>query len=286
MLGITTPTIRPMTGAIGAAIEGVDLRNVNEATFKIIRQAFLDHCVVVFPGQHLDPESQIAFGRRFGNLVHTEGSVEHNVPNAHAALKSHPEILRVCNTGKGINSTENWHSDNCHVPRPTAISILAAQVLPEVGGDTIFSNQYVAYETLSEGYKHMLRGLRLKHTGAKQVAHRDKPAEQAPFQFHPVVRTHGETGRRALFIGGRPNGARPHFEGMTEQESQPIQKFLVEHSIQPDRCYRHHWEDGDVLMWDNRCTLHFAVHDYGDATRDLNRVTTEGEVPFEAPYTD
>lgn len=278
----STLQVRRMTAAIGASVEGVDLRRLDDATFAIVRQAFLDNCVVVFRGQNLDPDSQIAFGRRFGELVHTEGSVNHSKENEFGALRSHPEILRIRNTGRGIN----WHTDNCHVPKPTAISILAAQQLPPVGGDTIFSNQYLAYETLSPGYKRMLRGMRLKHTGSSQTIYRGKPASEIPFHYHPLVRTHPDTGRRTLFLGGRVSPARPHYEGMTEQESQPIQQYLLEHSTQPDRCYRHQWRDGDVLMWDNRCTLHFAVYDYGKEVRDMNRVTIEGDIPFEAPYED
>jgi taurine dioxygenase len=276
--------LKRLTGAIGVQIDGIDLRRVDDAEVTAIRRALVENVVVVLRSQHLEPEPQIAFAKRLGTIVHTEGSVNHNVKNAHEALETHPEILRVSNVGKGF--TENWHSDNVHVPRPTAFSILAAQAIPEYGGDTLFTNQFVAYETLSDRYKTMLRGMRLKHTGARQIAYRTGPASEAPFQFHPVVRSHGESGRRALFIGGRPNNARPHFEGMSEAESHPIQQFLLEHSIQPDRTYRHTWQPGDVIMWDNRSTLHFAVHDYGTATRDMNRVTTEGEVPFEAPYTD
>jgi taurine dioxygenase len=126
--------------------------------------------------------------------------------------------------------------------------------------------------------------LHRKYGGGAVATLAAKATAEIPFSCHPVVRTHPETGRRALYIGGAPSIAVPHFEGMTEQESHPLQRFLHEHSIQPDRCYRHRWQPGDVLMWDNRCTMHYAVHDYGDATREMNRVTVEGDVPFEAPY--
>ena len=274
--------VRPLTGSTGAQIDGIDLHTVDDAEVEAIRNALVANCVLVFRDQHLEPEPQLAFAKRLGTIVHTEGSVNHNLTNAHDALATHPEILRVANVGKGY--TENWHSDNAHVERPTAFAILAAQVLPAYGGDTLFTNQFRAYERLSDRYKLMLRGMRLKHTGARQMAYRNGPAAAAPFVFQPVVRSHGESGRRALFLGGRPNNARPHFEGMSEAESHPIQQYLLEHSIQPDNMYRHTWRPGDVLMWDNRSTLHFAVHDYGEAQRDLNRVTTEGEIPFEAPY--
>jgi len=130
----------------------------------------------------------------------------------------------------------------------------------------------------------MLRGMRLKHTGARQIAYRTGPASEAPFQFHPVVRSHGESGRRALFIGGRPNNARPHFEGCRRPRA--IDPAVSARTFDPaDRTYRH-LAARRCDHVDNRSTLHFAVHDYGTATRDMNRVTTEGEVPFEAPYTD
>jgi taurine dioxygenase len=300
-----------MTGTIGAEIEGIDLRDLDDAAFAAVKRTFLQYCVVVIRGQHLEPEPHVAFAARFGKLVMTPGtesSDPQNKQSTAAGLQGHPYVLRVRNTGKAFAYTENWHSDNCFSEHPTAISILAAQQIPAVGGDTVFSNQYVAYETLSDGMKRMLRGLRLKHTGAAQVVISDatggvpaadlhrrygggsvatlaaKAAAEIPFAYHPVVRTHPETRRRALYIGGVPSIASPHFEGMTEQESHPLQRFLHEHSIQPDRCYRHRWQPGDVLMWDNRCTMHYAVHDYGDATREMNRVTVQGEVPFEAPY--
>lgn len=275
--------IARLTGSIGASVEGVDLREIGDAAFAMLLAAFHDHCVLVIRGQYLEAQHQLAFGRRFGKLVMTLGTEKVADANAITGLDDHPEILRVRNVGKAHAGTEAWHADNCHVEHPTAISILAAVHLPDTGGDTIWSNQYLAYETLSEGMQRMLRGLRLKHTGATQAAFRGKQ-EGVPWQFHPLIRTHPHTARRALFIGGRPGPNRPHFEGMSERESAPLQQFLLEHSIQPDRCYRHQWQPGDVVMWDNRCTLHYAVHDYGDAQRDLNRVTVEGEKPFEAPY--
>ncbi|MGE0803361.1 MAG: TauD/TfdA dioxygenase family protein [Lautropia sp.] len=275
-----------LTGSTGAQIEDVDIESLSEQDVATIRSAVVNNGVVVIRNQVVSPEAHIAFGKRFGNIVHTEGAVNHGVANKNNTLEGYPEIFRVTNAGKGPNTTEQWHSDNAHVPRPTGISILVAQTIPPFGGDTLFANQYVAYDTLSDGYKRLLRHLRLKHSGASQVAYRYGNADKAPFEYHPIVRTHEETGRRALFIGGRQGVARPHFEGMTPEESYPIQQYLYEHATQPDRCYRHMWKQGDVVMWDNRCTLHFAVHDYGTAVRNMNRITIEGGIPFEEPYED
>lgn len=277
--------MRRLTGTTGARFDGVDLKAVPDMDLAEIRKALVSFGVVVIRDQFLEPKAHVELARRLGRIVHTDGAVHHG-RRGNDVLQDHPEVFRVANQGKGPDSTEQWHSDNCHVERPTAISILAAQVLPELGGDTLFANQYAAYDTLSDRFKRMLRGLRLKHSGASQLGYRERNQAEAPFSFHPVVRTHGETGRRALFIGGRQGPGRPHFEGMTPAESLPLQQYLYEQATQPDRCYRHTWMPGDVLMWDNRCTLHFAVHDYGSAVRDMNRVTVEGEVPFEAPYED
>ena len=179
--------------------------------------------------------------------------------------------------GKAATPTEYWHPDSAYLECPPAISILAAQELPEVGGDTMFCNQYIAYESLSEGMQAYLSGLRAKFSGAK-MAKRTGHEGEIPFSYHPVVRTHPETGCKALFISNAEMV--PHFEGMTEAESRPLLDFLYAHGPKPDRSYRHIWQPGDVVMWDNRCTMHYAVHDHGDESeRVMYRVTIAGDCP-------
>ena len=145
-----------------------------------------------------------------------------------------------------------------------------------MGGDTIWCNQYVAYERLSDGMKAMLHGVSARFCGAR-LARTHGHQGDVPEQYHPVVRTHPETGRKALFVG-HPDTC-TNFENMTVAESRPLLDFLYAHCVQPDAMYRHMWKPGDLLMWDNRCTMHYAVHDYGTQTRNMHRVTVKGTKP-------
>jgi taurine dioxygenase len=261
--------IRPLTGSIGARVEGVALGGLDDAQFRRIHEAFLEHCMLVFPGQHLAPADQFAFARRWGEIA---------VTPMLKYVEGWPGLLQLTNAGKAHTITENWHYDSTFIPAPHALTILAAQKLPSAGGDTMWSNQYLAYETLSPGMKAMLAGVRARFTGTR-IARRSGVEGEPPHAFHPVVRTHPETGRKALFVG-HPGDTVPHFEHMTEAETRPLLDFLYEHSVQPDRVYRHVWQEGDVVVWDNRCTMHYAVHDYGTQERILNRVTIKGTVPY------
>lgn len=262
--------IRRLTGAIGAEVSGITLNSpLDETTFAEVHHAFLEHCLLVFRGQFLRPAAQVAFTHRWGEAVVTPYAKALQVPD-------YPEIIAVGNRGKAKTVTEEWHSDSSFLPTPPAQAILAAQVVPEVGGDTMFANQYLAYDTLSEGMKRLLEGLRGVHKGAKLAAATgaDGSAEQP--QSHPVVRTHPETGRKALYVNRIYTSS---FEGMTVAESRGLLEFLLEHCCRPDFTYRHQWRAGDVLMWDNRCTVHYAVHDYGEAARVMHRTTIAGDVP-------
>lgn len=261
--------ILPRTGAIGAAIEGIRLAEIDDSIFAEIRSAFLTHCMLVFPGQFLAPEDHFAFARRWGKPAITPML---------SYVDGYPGLLRVENRGKENAVTENWHYDSTFIPAPHAVTVLAAQQLPETGGDTMWSNQYLAYDTLSGGMKLLLKDLRGKFCGTR-IARRTEYKSEIPFAFHPIARTHPETGRKALFVG-KPGETLAHFENMTEEESLPIIRFLYEHSTRPDHVYRHQWKPGDVVVWDNRCTMHYAVHDYGEAVRDLNRITIEGSIPI------
>lgn len=268
----TRITIRRLTGSIGAEVRGVDLRqSLDDASFAVIHQAFLDHCMLVFRGQFLHPAAQVAFSRRWGEVLE-------NHPYLKAfQVPDYPQIVAVPNPGKANVYTEDWHSDLSFLPTPPAHSILAAQVIPETGGDTMFANQYLAYETLSAGMKRLLSGLRALHRGAKlAAATRTDDSSEKP-QSHPVVRTHPETGRKALYVNRIYTYC---FEGMTETESRGLLEFLLEHCCRPDFMYRHQWAPGDVLMWDNRCTVHYAVHDYGNAPRMMHRTTIAGDAPW------
>jgi taurine dioxygenase len=261
----TRVEVQPLSSAVGAAVTGVDLHSpLSDEDFAVVHQALLDHCILVFPDQHLDAEQLDAFGRRFGEPLVVPYLTAHQV-------QGYPAVLRVTNMGKAGTLTENWHFDSAYFEAPPPIAILAAQVLPEVGGDTMWANQYAAYDALSDTMKHLLTGLRAAFTGTKV----DDDGQRYDVEtFHPIVRIHPLTGRRALAIGRIESV--PRIEGMTEEESRPLLSFLYQHASRPEFVYRHRWSPGDVAMWDNRCLLHYAIHDYGDAPRDMIRITILG----------
>lgn len=249
-MSITSPavTVERTTGSTGARIRGVDLNALDDDAFATIRQALLEHGVVHLPGQDVTPKAHKAFGERFGEL--------HTHPAA-PGVDGHPEILLLENRGKSHTITEVWHSDVSCETTPPAISILAARTLPDAGGDTMWANQYLAYERLSDGMKSMLDGMGAVHKAFGLEA------------VHPVIRTHPETGRKALFVN----------ENMTKAESKPLLDHLVAFASAPDLTYRHSWSAGDVVLWDNRGVMHFAVHDYDDQQRVMHRVTVAGDEP-------
>lgn len=261
--------VTPLTGSIGAEITGVQLSDLSPRQFAQIKAEFLGHCMLVFPGQFLTVEDHVRFAMMWG-----EPSVSPFVNY----LDDYPCVLPLSNRGKAASVTENWHYDSTFLPAPPQATILSAREVP-VGGDTLWANQYLAYEALSTGMKRMLNGIRAEFTGARLAALAGHNSD-IPASLHPIARTHPETGRKALFIG-RPGDTVPRLENMSEAESLPLIRYLYEHSTQPDRIYRHRWRNGDVVMWDNRCTMHYAVHDFGDdAKRDLHRISIKGTVPF------
>lgn len=261
-MGRSNIDVRPLTPSVGASVANIDLREpLDDETLAILHEAFADRGVLVFPGQHLDPPSQEAFARYWGEPLVVPYLASHAVPG-------HPSILRVTNMGKRETLTENWHYDSAYFPDPPPIAILAAQVLPATGGDTMWAGQYDAYDALSPAMQQLLEGLRAAFTGTMV----DDDGERRPVvTYHPVVRTHPVTGRKALGCGRIESVT--HLEGMTARESRPLLEFLYEHASRPEFVYRHRWSPGDVVMWDNRCTMHYAVHDYEDAERLLHRVT-------------
>jgi taurine dioxygenase len=268
-----TWSVEPATGTIGVEVkDGVSLASATTSDINAIKQLVSHSCVAVFRNQHMPPATMVNFAAQMAKVSYTPG-LEQNT--------QWHDVYRIDNPGKANARTENWHTDASFALTPAAYSVLAAAEIPKAGGDTMFLNQYISYSTLSDSYKRMLRGLRLRHVGVGQGPAGSKDHEW-PQQFHPIVRIHPETQRRALFI----NIPRLHreIEGFTEAESKPLIDFLYAHSQGIDRMYRHRWRTGDVVIWDNRCALHAAPHDYGDQTRTLYRVITEGEIPSDGPY--
>lgn len=261
-------TVTRIGGVLGARVEGLDLAApLSDKTVADLRTALLEHCVLVFPNQgHLTPDQQIAFGKLWGEL--------HYTPTPDHCLPGYPEIL-VLETEGAPSTTDKWHSDVTMDECPPMGSILLGRTIP-VGGDTIFANQYLAYEALSEGMKQMLEGLRAVHNGDVFGPAGGIDPATLPSNLHPVVRTHPETGRKALFVNTIYTA---RFEDMTVEESLPLLNYLRTHSVQPNFTFRHRWTQGDLLMWDNRCLQHFAVADYGTQRRTMHRIAILGDRP-------
>ena len=247
--------VKPLSGNLGGLVNGFNLSDLSQEDFDQIAQAFWKHQVLVFKNQTLPIEDHLAFGAKFGPL--------HTHPAA-AGVDGHPEILLLRSKGKAKNITEVWHSDVSCQSEPPSISILQAIELPEFGGDTMWANQYEAFDRLSPAMQKMIMPLRAVHRGFEMES------------THPVVRTHPETGRKALYVN---HGFTERFEGMTWEESKPLLDYLVSAGCAPDLTMRHSWDVGDIVMWDNRCVMHYAIHDYGDQHREMHRVTVCGEQP-------
>jgi taurine dioxygenase len=277
-----TIEVRRLAGSLGAEIGGIDLRKAGNRAWSEIHRAFLDHLVIVFRDQELSLDELMMVGRHFG-----EPSLYPFV----TGIASHPEIFEIV---KEPHETKNfggaWHSDTTYLPRPPLATLLYAKETPQVGGDTLFANQYAAHEALSEGMRAMLQGLRgvnsasLKRTGGRANRHDDiagmkirGTAEAASYEaVHPVVRTHPGTGRKALYVN-RSHTIR--FEDMTEAESEPLIAFLADHAVRPEFTCRIGWAPGTLTVWDNRCTQHFAINDYSGERRVMQRLTVGPEVP-------
>jgi taurine dioxygenase len=257
----TTLKITPVSGQIGAAIEGVDLREVGPDQVGPLIDAIHEHGVVFFPGQDLTPADHLRFAKLLGTI---------RMP--HALLDSMtdeglPEIGVIASDQGGIYS-DHWHSDVTWTETPCRYSILHMQVLPEAGGDTMWSSQYLAYETLSAPLRSMLTGLTARHeigTGAGAV--------------HPVVIQHPATGRKALFVNSYFTKRILELE---QAESDALLPMLFANATRPEFTCRRRWVPGELAVWDNHFVQHYALHDYGAARRRIHRIEIEGEPPVPA----
>lgn len=273
--------IQPLSGALGAEIHGVDLGGtLDDATIADIRRALLDHCVIFFRDQAFDAEQHKALARRFGTIfIH---------PNYYGTQVD-PEILEIRREpGDTKVVGEDWHTDTTMMAEPPMGAILYALEVPPYGGDTLFANQYVAYEALSEGMKRLIGGLRAVHsdrmvagpsvnnTGRSTKARADADWRET-VNLHPVVRTHPETKRKLLYVNYSYTVG---FEGMTEEESRPLLNYLMEHGNRPEFTCRFRWTKGAVAFWDNRCVKHLAVNDAQPFRRVMRRVQIAGDKPY------
>jgi taurine dioxygenase len=270
--------ITKLSYALGAAVRGLDLgKPLDDETIASIRKAWVEHLVLCFPGQKLSPEQQIAFCSRFGALDDHRNRPLWNRPDFPQVniVSNKPQIIG----GKKLHTlvADKWHTDMSFSDRSATASWLHALQLPSMGGDTMFANMYRAFDALSPAMQKLAEQLQGVHdvSGAPDFL-RYTPEVQAerrrnyPPVVHPLVRIHPESGRKGIFAGGFLK----HFVGYTERESRPLIDFFNEFSTAPEFTYRHSWKSQDLIMWDNRCTMHFAVQDY-DSTelRILQRCT-------------
>ncbi len=270
--------VKPLSPAIGAEILGVDLaQDLDDEAFDRIRQAWYDYNVLLFRRQQLSEVDQVRFAERFGELakvLHTAG------------VTSHPAVMLVSNVrqdGKPIGALPDgemhFHSDQCYVERPCMATLLYSIEIPSRGGNTLFANMYKAYDALPEAMKRRLAGLRAMNVydyANNPTARVTASAKDAPSYAHPVVRAHRATGRKALYVNRLMT---EHIVGLPRDESDNILKLLFDHQEQPQFVYEHGWTPGELIMWDNRCTLHARADFSANERRMLRRVTVLGEKP-------
>jgi taurine dioxygenase len=276
--------IRPLTPDLGAEIQGLDLRQPATAA-PVIREAIANHGVLFVRDQSLSLEQLLAATTALGSIL--------RVPFV-KGMDSHPDIIAVLKEAdeKRISTFGGtWHTDFSFLPEPPSFTLLYAVELPAVGGDTLWANQYAAYEALSPGLQHLLDPLVAVHTGwphgtsgpgadaavsrSIRMVRNDPTADRE--QSHPVIRVHPVTGRKALFVNPVYT---QRFADMTVAESKPLLDFLHQHCIRPEFTCRWRWQKGTLAIWDNRCTLHLAINDYDGARRLLYRTTVAGEAPL------
>ncbi len=275
--------VRPLAGAVGAEIGGVDLRDLSDDAFARVREALLTHGAVFFRDQTFDPDAQIAFARRFGE------------PEVHPIVEGmdgRPEMLRVHKpAGASASFGVGWHTDNSFFERPSLGSVLYGETIPPVGGDTLYASMEAAYQALSPRMQSFLGDLRAVHSASRAYdpdgVGREKYEGKAPLRYryseavheeveHPVVRTHVDTGARSIYVN-------PMFTqricDLAESESHAILEMLYQHCARPDFQCRFRWTPGAVALWDNRQVWHYAMDDYREHERVMYRVTIAGERP-------
>jgi taurine dioxygenase len=275
--------LQKLAPAIGAQVLDVDLsRPMDDARFKDILSAWHEHCILLFRGQTFDDLQQVEFAARFGELAHTL--------KAYEGGKIHPALMFVTNEkkdGKYVGALPDgemfFHSDMCYLERPLSASMLFAMALPPEGGNTIFASMYAAHDALPAQLRQKLEGRQAMHSyepgyGTSNVHMRIKaPSSPSAHSFaHPVIRTHPATGRKALYVNRLMT---EYIVGMPREESDALLERVFDHQEQPQFQYEHRWELGDLLVWDNRCTLHARREFPATHLRKLRRVAVKGERP-------
>jgi taurine dioxygenase len=271
--------VQRVSGALGAEISGVDLaRPLSDEQRAEIRQAWLEHLVLFFRDQPLSPDQFMAFARGIGKPI--------EYPFVRG-IEGYPEIIEVKKLEhERVNFGGIWHSDTTYLEHPPMASMLLAREVPPFGGDTLFANMYLAYESLSPGLRASLDALKGISTSSKADVSKTREdrirsdgkteAKQAYQAVHPVVRTHPETGRRSLFVNVAHTD---RFEGWTTAESEPLLRMLHAHQVLPEFTCRFVWQPASIALWDNRCAMHNPVNDYHGHRRVMHRITLEGDLP-------
>jgi len=286
--------ITPLSGTIGAELRDVDLHEpLGDQTVAAIRQALLDYKVIFFPGQHLSPDEHKHFATYFGELT-----------NAHPVVPGigeHKEVFELDYTkiramaladpdhdeSSEYGERDKWHTDVTFVKTPPLGSVLNAIVIPRAGGDTLWADTQAAYEGLSQPFKDLVDGLTALHDGTRtfgkvmdmvgQGEWDGEPFTELVPVEHPVVRTHPETGKKNLFVNP---GFTVKINGVSAKESDVLLQYLYAHMATPEYVVRYQWNEGDIGFWDNRTTMHYAIGDYGNAHRVIQRVTIKGDRPY------
>ncbi|MEC8566200.1 MAG: TauD/TfdA family dioxygenase [Pseudomonadota bacterium] len=267
----------PVSGGVGVEVYNFDIKSgIDAGTFDEMRAAFVEHGLIFLRDQHITPDEHIAFAERWGEI---------NINRFFPRLDGYDQIATVT---KEPHQTTNigggWHTDHSYDHVPAMGSILIARETPPVGGDTLFACMYTAYDTLSDGLKQTLEDLKAVHSSrhvfGEQSSYRDtmkdrfsNPEDATQDAVHPVVITHPESGRKALYVNP---GFTLHFEGWTAAESKPLLDYLYAHAVQLEHTTRFQWKPGSIAFWDNRCTWHYALNDYHGTRREMHRITIEG----------
>lgn len=267
----------PVSGGVGVEVHNVDIKSgIDSGTFDELRAAFVEHGLIFLRDQDITPDEHIAFAERWGEI---------NINRFFPRLDGYDQIATVTKEpDQTTNIGGGWHTDHSYDHVPAMGSILIARETPPVGGDTLFACMYTAYDTLSDGLKQTLEDMKAVHSSrhifGEQSSYRDtmkdrfsNPEDATQDAVHPVVITHPESGRKALYVNP---GFTLHFDGWTAAESKPLLDYLYAHAVQLEHTTRFHWAPGSIAFWDNRCTWHYALNDYHGTRREMHRITIEG----------
>ena len=267
----------PVSGGVGVEVHNVDIKSgIDAGTFDELRAAFVEHGLIFLRDQDITPDEHIAFAERWGEI---------NINRFFPRLDGYDQVATVTKEpDQTTNIGGGWHTDHSYDHVPAMGSILIARETPPVGGDTLFACMYTAYDTLSDGLKQTLEDMKAVHSSrhvfGEQSSYRDtikdrflNPEDATQDAVHPVVITHPESGRKALYVNP---GFTLHFDGWTAAESKPLLDYLYAHAVQLEHTTRFQWAPGSIAFWDNRCTWHYALNDYHGTRREMHRITIEG----------